>query len=251
MKNKILFASLFLIASFGVNAQTTIFDPSTYAGDLGEGMMIVDVNGTDYLRIVLNGWQSSITLDESVTVTEATHWTTHTKMALAASDTLAFSMVNTFLKLADEAYGDLAVDGQASHADFAPNTVDWDNQGTIVHLQVAGQANGSAPAAIQWDPTIGDTLWIGKIDIFPSIGGVSVESPVADKVSVFPNPTTGELTLSGIKNVIHIEVIGINGAIVKEFDGASSINISELSKGVYMLKIYTATDLHTAQVLLK
>jgi len=168
MKKYFMIFMLFAGTTAFLNAQTTVFDPATYSGALPAGMEIVDIGGTDYLQIILDGWGSSIPLDMPIAVTEAENFTCEAKMALNVSDTLTLDQINTFLKLADRDFGDIAVGGVASTADFVENTIDFGAQGTIANFQFAGQVNGSGPAGIQWSATVGDTLWVGAVNVFPA-----------------------------------------------------------------------------------
>ena len=168
MKKLFLFIMIFAGTTTFLNAQTTVFDPATYSGALPAGMEIVDIGGTDYLQIILDGWGSSVPLDMPISIPDAEHFTCEAKMALDASDTLTLDQINTFLKLADRDFGDIAVGGVASSADFVENTVNFGSQGTIANFQFAGQVNGSGPAGIQWSATVGDTLWVGAVNVFPA-----------------------------------------------------------------------------------
>ncbi len=168
MKKFFMIIMLFAGTTAFLNAQTTVFDPATYSGALPAGMEIVDIGGTDYLQIILDGWGSSVPLDMPIAIPDAEHFTCEAKMALDASDTLTLDQINTFLKLADRDFGDIAVGGVASSADFVENTINFGSQGTIANFQFAGQVNGSGPAGIQWSATVGDTLWVGAVNVFPA-----------------------------------------------------------------------------------
>ena len=56
----------------------------------------------------------------------------------------------------------------------------------------------------------------------------------ADTVRIYPNPTTGQLFLSGNLNVKSVEVYNMLGMVV-----GRSLDISQLSSGMYMVKVDT------------
>jgi fructosamine-3-kinase len=56
-----------------------VFDPATYAGSLPAGMEIVDIEGTAYLQVVVNGWNSSLPLDPLVVGDRYTAFTCEAK----------------------------------------------------------------------------------------------------------------------------------------------------------------------------
>ena len=160
MRKTLLALWLLLCTLVTTNAQV-VFDPDTYnPADLPTGMSIVDIEGTNYLQVVLDGWNSFLALDP-VTVSQATHFTCMAKYAVGTSG-YTLDQINTFLKLAN---GDFSVEigaaGAASSATFIEYTVDVTNQGTIANLQVAGQET------VGWSAVIGDTLWVGKVTVFP------------------------------------------------------------------------------------
>jgi len=78
-------------------------------------------------------------------------------------------------------------------------------------------------------------------------GPVSVnDKPAMASLKVFPNPTNGELYIM-MNNVTNVEVFNLLGAKVLENNaaGISSVNVSELNDGFYMIKATDANG-HTA-----
>ena len=57
-----------------------------------------------------------------------------------------------------------------------------------------------------------------------------------DNIAVYPNPTTGMLYIDAV-DVQKVECYNQMGQLVGVYDNASELNISELSNGVYMLRI--------------
>ena len=69
-----------------------------------------------------------------------------------------------------------------------------------------------------------------------------IKSPRKDPVSIFPNPASETLYFSKIEGLEKIEVINMNGSVVKEIkslNGLNSINISDLAPGKYIISIST------------
>jgi hypothetical protein len=77
----------------------------------------------------------------------------------------------------------------------------------------------------------------------------SVNDLSTSKLAVYPNPAISELNIKGVDNISKIEVIGITGNIMKVHNGSSSINVADLSKGAYFLKVYTAKEILTTRFL--
>jgi aminopeptidase N len=83
-----------------------------------------------------------------------------------------------------------------------------------------------------------------------------VSSPVVaatNKMSVFPNPFSGNISIQFNKNVeiISIKIVSVDGLIVKKILGNKrSLNLSGLSEGVYVLRIKTKSG-HFEQRIIK
>jgi hypothetical protein len=72
-------------------------------------------------------------------------------------------------------------------------------------------------------------------------------SPSNREINVYPNPTTNELIVSGIDNITNIEVIGLNGNVLRTFENVSTIFVDDLTNGLYILKIYTTDEVYTGR----
>lgn len=67
------------------------------------------------------------------------------------------------------------------------------------------------------------------------------ESNITKGISIAPNPTYGDLNISTVLNIKSIEILDMNGRIVKTFGADSKkLNLSSLQTGVYAVKVNTA-----------
>ncbi len=66
---------------------------------------------------------------------------------------------------------------------------------------------------------------------------MSVTDLSASAISIYPNPTTGILNIQSEKPVKQIQLISVEGKIVRKYNASNQLNIQELPKGVYVLKI--------------
>jgi hypothetical protein len=71
------------------------------------------------------------------------------------------------------------------------------------------------------------------------IGATGIETTQADAVNIFPNPTTGILNITGIEGSYEVEIYNVVQEIIltKPLFGHAQIDLSELSKGVYLVKV--------------
>ncbi len=87
-----------------------------------------------------------------------------------------------------------------------------------------------------------------KLDISSNV--LSIED-INDKerVTIYPNPTSEQLKINGLESVDNLEIYSIQGQLV-EIDiqwnlEQKLLNVQELSKGTYFLKIYSDKKTHT------
>jgi hypothetical protein len=75
----------------------------------------------------------------------------------------------------------------------------------------------------------------------------SVAEKSADKLKVFPNPTTSTLKLDNASDITKYEIVNVNGAKVIEGTNSNSqleIDVTSLSSGIYVLKTYSKTSVN-------
>lgn len=89
----------------------------------------------------------------------------------------------------------------------------------------------------------------GKIDILVSYHGtreavwyrnqsiLSVEDNIVNRPSVYPNPVSSRLMIDLNENLKFVEVYSVSGKFIGSYNQAS-IDVSNLSSGLYLLKIY-------------
>ena len=77
------------------------------------------------------------------------------------------------------------------------------------------------------------------------------EDETSLSVSVFPNPSKGEVTIEGVE-AAEIKVYNGLGQMVKTFQGSNEITVSGLAEGIYLLRIMDADgENHVARVVVK
>ena len=79
------------------------------------------------------------------------------------------------------------------------------------------------------------------------------EAPVMDMMTVYPNPTQGELTLS-LEGLRRYEIIDMNGQIVMQVQANGkrhTIDVSALASGMYLVKAYNGKSWSISKVQVK
>jgi hypothetical protein len=171
---KIIFTFVFVLSLAGLKAATsavdtvTIFDPSVAADTVGigaQGYSIVTLSGKPYLKIVVNGWSTNLTLNKDVTLPTGNLYTFNT---LAATAKVALTPADTF-KLKGRALFIQVFDSSKAAYSFsmgpqAPLTLQHvaggnDSRGYTTHkIQIACQGMEGS-----WPAIIGDTVYLGKL----------------------------------------------------------------------------------------
>ncbi|WP_312420504.1 T9SS type A sorting domain-containing protein [Epilithonimonas sp.] len=92
-------------------------------------------------------------------------------------------------------------------------------------------------------------IWGGNFNN-GAVGGINKLSPIqlatseagaVKGISIAPNPTFGDLNISTVLNIKSIEVLDMNGRVIKTFGSESkNLNLSTLQPGVYAVKVNTA-----------
>jgi len=83
------------------------------------------------------------------------------------------------------------------------------------------------------------TVDVGAYEFNPSLGIDDVEEK--NRINVYPNPTNGIVNFVGITGDFGYEIYSITGALVKKgiVTTTSTLNISDLNAGVYIVKTST------------
>lgn len=74
-----------------------------------------------------------------------------------------------------------------------------------------------------------------------------VKEQVPKMIKVYPNPATIELNVAELENIQTIQVFNINGALVKTVNGQNVIDIADLNRGIYFLKVYADKAIYSAR----
>jgi hypothetical protein len=79
------------------------------------------------------------------------------------------------------------------------------------------------------------------IDSFSVTSALSNESFSVNNFDIYPNPTSNVLNISNTNNIEinNISVSDLNGRVIKNVNGVTSVNVSDLNAGVYFVTIET------------
>jgi len=115
-------------------------------------------------------------------------------------------------------------------SDGIPNYLDDDDDNDeILTINEDYNLNG--------DPTDDDTDNSGVADYLEANVALNINSSYLNLLKVFPNPTDSYLFIEGINNPIYLSIYNLLGKKVMYKSNIEKIDVSELSKGVYIINI--------------
>ena len=101
---------------------------------------------------------------------------------------------------------------------------------------------------------LADNYWGQFADKYVEDCGMGIEDATDGKISVFPNPATDRLTVINTGRCGYVELVNILGEPIisrKIADSIVEIDVSNLPRGAYFLRIHTSDDIATRKVVLQ
>lgn len=91
-------------------------------------------------------------------------------------------------------------------------------------------------------------------DLFNTLSYVTTNKP--DELKIFPNPSSGKFYITDYENIRKIEIYNILGCLVysnEKFNNESKglINLQELRKGVYFVKVLVGSKVKTQEIVIQ
>ncbi|MBP6978699.1 MAG: T9SS type A sorting domain-containing protein [Bacteroidales bacterium] len=68
---------------------------------------------------------------------------------------------------------------------------------------------------------------------------IGIEESKQSKFRLFPNPTTSNIKIDSDFNIDKIAIISQSGEVIEEYDQKIELDLSNLPKGVYFIKVYS------------
>lgn len=93
----------------------------------------------------------------------------------------------------------------------------------------------------------GEQMFLNLVDIYVAKIGASINQSMADQVNVYPNPVIDLVSIEGLAVIDMVEVVTLNGKIVKTVLNTTKFDVSELADGLYILKIHTGDNVLTSR----
>ena len=113
---------------------------------------------------------------------------------------------------------------------------------------------------IQFEGDGGNNIYIDNINLYPESWLSTTENSVENSISVYPNPTANSSTINyfstgndnvniSLFNVIGEKVVDVYSGAVNTGNNQFEINLENLPKGIYIVKISDSTGIHTVKLI--
>lgn len=170
----------------------------------------------------------------------------------ASNFTLSWWVIGQDPDYAEEPYSVYIANGKTV-AEFTATTSVFDGVSTSEYVQqsvsLANYAGQTIYVAFRhYDIT--DMFIINLDDIRVGTSTAGIENAEESNVAIFPNPVRDMLTIEG-NNVKSVEVIDMDGRVVLTNDHAGKLDMSELSDGVYMVRVMSENGVSTKKIVKK
>jgi hypothetical protein len=134
--------------------------------------------------------------------------------------------------------------------DFDLGTIDYYLNNNLIYSGVVYNGEQADIIAFRYD-SYATGYNVDNLNVYAT-PAASVGENNLSLVNVYPNPTQGEVVVSGVADAIkNIAVVDLNGRIIKEVSNTEKVNISDLSAGVYMLNISSDSGSVTKKIVKK
>lgn len=210
----------------------------------------------------------------SSTSTAQNDFTTSGNYSITATDSFGCTVIDTFnFEAIDIPVAVISNDSHASNLFFFSSLASQNVGANGSYLWTFGDGSSSTDAnpshLFPWNgtsQTFTVTLTITNdcgtsetytMDVTSDPLGINSANGIS-ALAVYPNPTSGIITIAGDfgSSNVTVEVIDLSGRLVKSYNNAShsgnqfTINLEGLAKGSYQIKIVNGTDVQVAKVIL-
>ncbi|MEC7286142.1 MAG: T9SS type A sorting domain-containing protein, partial [Bacteroidota bacterium] len=107
-----------------------------------------------------------------------------------------------------------------------------------IELNVSDYGGIDAVNGVKWEPNPQGSISLMYIDNFYAYDStLSIDDLEESTITIYPNPSTGIVNITGVEQVDEIRVFTISGQLVKKAENTSSIDLSSEMRGLYMIEI--------------
>ena len=144
-----------IIGRITIENTHAILDPMVAdTAKLPDGWTVENIDGTDYYKVYLNGWSTSMGVNFTVPA-DMKSYRTYAKYKVSGTHGYTIDQINTFIKVTD--WSTEFTIGAGSSATIKRYARAIDAGYKVTGLQLAGQQT------VSWGALVGDTLWLSAL----------------------------------------------------------------------------------------
>ncbi len=147
-------------------------------------------------------------------------------------------------------YGDSLATAPATTSAFVPTASQWKNYTLDLTPYVGNNVLIKFECVNDWE----NNLYLDNINVTGIITNTNDLSSQSN-ISIFPNPTNGNLTITNVNNIKSIQVYNSLGQLVYQTKNSTKntirINLSKLPEGLYFINLIDVNNNFTTQKVLK
>jgi hypothetical protein len=123
--------------------------------------------------------------------------------------------------------------GVSAQPSFFDPLFEWDTIPAVTYLF---DANGDTVVSVNGNPILfGNWFSLGEHNC--ACNPASINETKQDALSIYPNPVKDRLQIKGIKNAYNLRILSLLGTVIFESESTNQLDISFLTKGMYLIVV--------------
>ncbi len=159
---------------------------------------------------------------------------------------------NTFSTLYNKSGAELATVEGYTTSEYIPDEDEWRTETVdLMELATGGDVSTLNSVLLRFVFTsgYGNVVWLDNVRV---VEGVGIEDVALESLEIYPNPTTGVLNINSPEEIDQVQVLNLEGQIVRMENGnIRTLSLTDLSSGVYMLKVVAKSGASSMQKIVK
>ncbi len=158
----------------------------------------------------------------------------------------------TYATLYNKSGADLATVSGYTTSQYIPAANDWRTE-TVDLLELASGGDVSTLNSVllrfAFVSGYGNIVWIDNVRV---VEGVGIDDAELASLEIYPNPTSGLLNINSPEEIDQVQILNLQGQQIRTENGnVRTLSLTDLSSGVYMLKVITKSGASSMQKIVK
>lgn len=147
---------------------------------------------------------------------------------------------------------DLATVSGYTTSAYIPENNDWRTETVdLMELATGGDVSTLNSVLLRFVFTsgYGNIVWLDNVRV---VEGVGIDDVTMETLEIYPNPTTGVLNINSPGEIDQVQILNLQGQMIRTENGnVRTLSLTDLSSGVYMLKVIAKNGASSMQKIVK